>query len=136
MSEIGIPDVPSSGAMPPWAVMGVQLLEALVQRLKSDDPGDGPEPDPPPGQAGPDAARLRRTCRFLSRHNEWVARALGACRCWGLNPGCGRCGGQGRAGTFDVDPQAFAELVAPLFRARPDLFARQAPPTVELVPEQ
>jgi len=136
MSETGIPDVASNGVMPPWAVMGVQLLEALMQRLKSDDPEDGPEPDAPPGFARPDTARLQRTCRFLSRHNEWAARALGACRCWGLNPECRRCGGQGGAGTFDVDPQAFAELVLPLFQARPDLFARQAPPTVEVVPEQ
>ncbi len=147
MSEIpdaGLPDpaIPgtSPGGMPPWAMMGVQLLDTLVQRLKGEDGAAGPgsasglrPQGPPPASAG---ARLERACRLLSRHNQRVAGALGACRCWGLSPDCPRCGGTGLPGSRDVDPDAFAELVVPLLRAQPELFLRHLSRTVEVVPEK
>jgi hypothetical protein len=140
MSEPVIPDVPAGGAVPPWAAVGVQLLEALLQRLKADDPGappGGPTPHgPSPRSAAPQPAHLERTCRLLSRRNERLALALGACRCWGRSPACRRCGGQGRPGSLDVDPDAFAEVVLPLLQAQPELFLRHVAPAVEVVPEQ
>lgn len=136
MSDTVIPDVPVNGAVPPWAIMGVQLLEALMQRLKADDP--------PASQGGPDGARrpaldparLERSCRMLSRRLDRLAGALGACRCWGRNPACRWCAGQGRPGALEIDAEAFQDLVLPLFRARPELFLRHVSPTVEVVAEQ
>jgi hypothetical protein len=136
--ESGFP--PETG-VPPWAAMGVQLLDALVQRLKTDDPqrargGDDRDPDRPEGPVDPArAARLRRWCRVLARRNDRAARALGACRCWGLNFECPSCGGNGRPGTMEVDPAAFAHLVVPLLQAQPELFVRHLG-AVEVVPEQ
>lgn len=141
--EPAIPDAPMSGGMPPWAMMGVQLLDALVQRLKGDDQGGSPDrpaagwqpspSGPPPPRSD---ARLERTCRVLSRHNERLAWALGACRCWGLSPDCRRCGGIGVPGSLDVDPGAFAELVLPLVQAQPELFLPHLSHAVDVVPEQ
>ncbi|HEY6002861.1 MAG TPA: hypothetical protein VIV57_08285 [Anaeromyxobacter sp.] len=135
--ESGIP--PEAGA-PPWAAVGVQLLDALVQRLKGDDPDrarDGDDPDRPERAAEPARAeaRLRRWCRLLARRNDRAARALGACRCWGLNFDCPSCGGNGRPGTMEVDPAAFAQLVVPLLQAQPELFMRHLG-AVEVVTEQ
>jgi hypothetical protein len=139
MSETGIPDVPAGGGVPPWAVMGVQLLDALVQRLKVDEreqPTRGGAAGWPPGETGERSSRLERACRLLSRRNERLARALGACRCWGLRADCPRCQGEGRPGALEVDAEAFAEVVLPLLRAQPELFQRRVPPPVEVVPEQ
>lgn len=127
--DAGIPS--ASGAVPPWAAVGVQLLDALVSRLKNDGsddrgrPQDGTDPDQPmrEGPAG-SGARLRRACRRLARRNARAARALGACRCWGVDPECPICAGAGRPGTFDVDPVAFAQLVVPLLQAQPELIVR------------
>jgi len=125
--------------MPPWAAVGAQLLDALLSRLKSDDPGgprDAGDPDRPP-RDGPSTAggRLRRACRMLARRNARAARALGACRCWGLNPGCPICGGAGRPGTYEVDPVAFSQLVLPLLETQPELFLRHLG-AAEVVSEQ
>jgi hypothetical protein len=132
--------IPSEPGVPPWAAVGVQLLDALVQRLKGDDPDrarDGGDPDRPERTAEPARAeaRLRRWCRRLARRNDRAARALGACRCWGLNFDCPSCGGHGRPGTMEVDPEAFAQLVVPLLQAQPELFMRHLG-AVEVVPEQ
>jgi hypothetical protein len=132
--------IPSTGDLPPWAAMGAQLLDALVQRLKGDDtdrPRDEIDPDGPGRAAGPARAegRLRRWCRLLARRNDRAARALGACRCWGQNPDCPICGGQGRPGTMEVDPVAFERLVVPLLQAQPELFLRHLG-AVEVVSEQ
>lgn len=136
MSETAIPDVPANGALPPWAVMGVQLLEALMQRLRADDPSAPPAtPDGAP-RAALDPARLERSCRLLTRRLDRLAGALGACRCWGRNPACRWCAGQGRAGALEIDAAAFEELVLPLFQARPELFLRHVTPAVEVVAEQ
>jgi hypothetical protein len=135
--DMGIPT--ASGAVPPWATVGAQLLDALLSRLKSDDPGgprDGGDPDRPPRDGGPSGGgRLQRACRMLGRRNARAARALGACRCWGLSPGCPICGGGGRPGTFEVDPAAFSQLVLPLLEAQPELFLRHLG-AVEVVSEQ
>src|SRR5205807_1982702 len=52
--DMGIPS--ASGAVPPWAAVGAQLLDTLLSRLKSDDPGgprDGGDPDRRPRDGGP-----------------------------------------------------------------------------------
>jgi hypothetical protein len=135
--EAGIPT--ASGAVPPWAAMGAQLLDALLERLKGDDasgPRDASFDGRPPSALGRrDARRLERTCRLLSLRNARAARALGACRCWGLNADCAFCGGLGRPGALEVDPEAFAQVVVPLLQAQPELIRRHLG-AVEVVSEQ
>jgi hypothetical protein len=45
--------------------------------------------------------------------NLLVAAALGACTCWGWQPGCDMCHGQGSAGWTRPDPELFDEFVKP-----------------------
>lgn len=135
--DTGIPDIPAAAPVPPWAVMGVQLLEALLQRLKTgDDPRDPQVPPDRPPAAPPDPARLQRSVRLLTHRIDRLAGALGACRCWGRNPSCRWCAGRGRPGSLEIDPAAFEELVLPLFQARPELFFQHVSPAVEVVPAQ
>jgi hypothetical protein len=63
-------------------------------------------------------SRLHNTMQRLSRRNAFVAGALGACECWGMNLQCERCGGRGTAGAFEPVPEAFETLVVPLLRSR------------------
>lgn len=70
-------------------------------------------------------ARERRLARSLQRSEkikaalmakiEMLACALGACpSCWGHDPGCEDCGGNGAPGDLVPDPQCFETFVAPL----------------------
>lgn len=63
-------------------------------------------------------SRLHDAMQRLSRRNAFVAGALGACECWGMNLSCERCGGRGSAGAFEPVPEAFETLVVPLLRSR------------------
>ncbi len=82
---------------------------------------------------------------------EMLACALGACpSCWGHEPGCEDCGGDGAPGGMVPDPQCFETFVAPLLdqleeppgpklvpavvdRARPDRRPKRAPSTAPAV---
>jgi hypothetical protein len=50
-----------------------------------------------------------------------LAAALGACECWGLQPGCARCRGQGSAGWIQPDAELFGEFVKPAIARLPDV---------------
>lgn len=65
--------------------------------------------------------RIQRTIQTHGRRNAFLAGALGACVCWGENPACQDCGGEGKAGLFEPDPAAFEAIVAPLFDSRREL---------------
>jgi len=105
-----------------FLLLGAQLVEAIVERLRApaaeEEGGAGDAPGHPPGEV----ERLRRLCRALARHNARVARALGACRCWGERPGCPECGGEGRPGFHPIDRGAFGAFVAPAMAAEPEPF--------------
>ncbi len=46
-----------------------------------------------------------------------LAAALGACaECWGEEPTCPGCGGEGASGWMPPDPELYAEYVAPAVR--------------------
>jgi hypothetical protein len=45
--------------------------------------------------------------------NLLVAAALGACTCWGWQPDCDLCHGQGTVGWAEPDPELFDEFVRP-----------------------
>jgi hypothetical protein len=52
-----------------------------------------------------------------------LAAALGACECWGLQPGCARCQGHGSAGWFQPDIELFEEFVRPAIARVPGISA-------------
>ena len=49
----------------------------------------------------------------LVDRNLLLAAALGACDCWGHDPGCAICEGAGSVGWIPPDPQLYRELVEP-----------------------
>ena len=65
--------------------------------------------------------RLQQAMHRLAERDALATEALGACACWATDPGCPDCQGRGRPGHFPPDPSAFAALVAPLLRSRPEL---------------
>ena len=77
----------------------------------------------------PDESRLRRRLERLGREvahlrrvNDVLAAALGACPlCWGEEPDCDVCGGEGEPGWEAPDRHLFDRLVGPaLTRVRPE----------------
>lgn len=52
----------------------------------------------------------------LVDRNTMLAAAVGACDCWGYEPGCSMCGGAGSAGWTRPDAELFAEFVEPAVR--------------------
>lgn len=52
----------------------------------------------------------------LQTRNLVLAAALGACDCWGENPDCVDCSGQGTPGWEDPDPLLFREFVSPAIK--------------------
>lgn len=80
-----------------------RVLEQLLERLGSDLPSGGTV------VTGVDALAHQR----LVDGNLLLAAALGACECWGHEPDCRECGGDGVTGWLPPDPQLFRELVAP-----------------------
>lgn len=93
-----------------------RLLSELVERL-------GVAPHPAPGVGGTDEADADRR---LVDHNLLLAAALGACDCWGADPACPVCEGDGAAGWTEPDRDLFTELVAPAV-ARVEADARAGP---------
>ena len=63
-------------------------------------------------------SRLHNAMERLSQRNAFVAGALGACECWGMNISCEKCEGRGSPGAFEPVPEAFKTLVVPLLRSR------------------
>lgn len=52
--------------------------------------------------------------REMRNRNEMLALALGACKeCWGRDPDCPSCLGQGKPGAYTVDPLLFEQFVEP-----------------------
>lgn len=50
----------------------------------------------------------------LRQRNEVFAHTLGACPCWGYDPSCIECNGQGVPGYYVVDRKLFDQFVAPV----------------------
>lgn len=69
-----------------------------------------------------EVAKVQRLLQNMSDRNAFLAGALGACECWGADPGCDRCAGRGAPGAYPPDPDAFAALVLPLAQRNPHLF--------------
>lgn len=77
-----------------------------------------------------DLRGIRQELEDLRKVNDTLAAALGACAvCWGGNPNCEACEGEGHAGAYDPQPRMFNELVVPAVqRARSLKRTRQKRP--------
>jgi hypothetical protein len=63
-------------------------------------------------------ARLRETTRSLLAHSDFLAAAVGACpECWGENPDCAECGGEGGPGCYLPERVCFDEIVRPVIKS-------------------
>jgi hypothetical protein len=86
------------------------LTQYLLQRRTADDDEDGDEGDPP-------SAAERTELEDLRRRNEIFAAAVGACEiCWGDDPACPICRGEGRPGWAEPNRGLFAEVAGPALR--------------------
>ena len=76
-----------------------------------------------------DAGELERICEDQIARNRKLARALGACDCWGELPSCDLCGGRGTPGWRPPHLPSFNLLVRPLIhkmkQQRPDAYGRR-----------
>jgi hypothetical protein len=65
----------------------------------------------------------------LRSRNAMLADALGACHlCWGDDPACAYCAGQGSIGAYLIDPAVFEDVIGPAMRQvlqRPSLAKTQ-----------
>jgi hypothetical protein len=114
MSSIDLGSLLEAAARPDHPVG--QLLGALLARAG--------RTDEPPASRDP---RDRRThlvehrCRLLATRNRILAEAFGACRCWGSDARCQRCGGDGAPGWEPPRADWLFDLVLPLLERRPDV---------------
>ncbi|MCF6509657.1 hypothetical protein E9549_19995 [Blastococcus sp. MG754426] len=83
-----------------------RLMGQLVERLATE-----PAPSRPVTVVDASTQQLSDTCLLL-------AAALGACECWGREPGCEVCAGAGSPGWTDPDEDLYRELVLPAVRRR------------------
>jgi hypothetical protein len=83
-----------------------RVLGQLLERVSGGSPLDRPVTvvDTAPADAG-DLVVL-------------LSAALGACECWGHDPTCGVCRGQGVPGWADPDEDLYAEYVRPAVQRR------------------
>ncbi len=83
-------------------------LQSLLAPGAEPELDDSDQPDQPDRQEMVDALRSVL---------DTLARALGACPgCWGRDPSCAECAGQGAPGWFSPHPDLFRELVLPAAR--------------------
>jgi hypothetical protein len=71
----------------------------------------------------PDSMNLAAVCADQIRRNQTLARALGACDCWGELPSCDACGGLGVPGWRRPEAASFNRLVHPVV-IRMELYRR------------
>lgn len=109
-----------------------QVVQLLLQFL-TDDEEDRPDHRLDMARVRRENRRLLRHVHLLERRNQLVAGAMGACSCWGADPDCEECAGEGAPGYRHPAPTAFEALVVPLVRAQRDavleILRNDAPPT-------
>lgn len=90
----------------------------LANVLGADSRGRSDAGAPLPGADRPTSAdfyQLECENARLIDHAEMMACALGACpNCWGNIPDCDECGGMGKPGAYNPDPECFTRFVLPV----------------------
>lgn len=101
------------------------LVEALASQLAGFLGFGGATKERP---ESPDAAELERICADQIARNRKLARALGACDCWGELTSCDLCGGRGAPGWRPPHLPSFNLLVRPVIHKmkqhRPGAYGR------------
>lgn len=97
-----------------------QFVQLLLQFL-ADDEEEAPEQRLEKARLRKENRRLLRHVSLLERRNSLVAGAMGACPCWGSDPWCDDCGGDGTPGSRSPAPTAFEALVVPLLHAEREI---------------
>lgn len=70
-----------------------------------------------PQTAPPSDKVLHQAYSAQTEHMAMIACALGACpECWGLDPDCTQCVGEGRPGAFLPDERCFERFVLPVIQ--------------------
>jgi hypothetical protein len=117
MSSIDLAGLMEAASRPDHPIH--QLLGALLSRAG----GDGG--DEPVTVRRPPRDRhihfVEHRCRLLARRNRVLAEAFGACRCWGSDARCARCGGDGVPGWEPPRGDWLFDLILPLLERRPDV---------------
>jgi hypothetical protein len=102
----------------------VGFLDRVVEQLFERALGSPAATSPQTVVTGVDASAYRR----LEDRNVVLAAALGACECWGLDPECGECAGDGTSGWFVPDARLYEDYVVPAVRRMPDPLGSQRDP--------
>jgi hypothetical protein len=68
------------------------------------------------GAGRPSTSELEQLCTTQMARNSILARALGACDCWGELPSCESCHGRGTSGWRPPERASFDVLVRPVLR--------------------
>lgn len=122
------------GAAPVREIDGeaVELgADETIDQPRQQAPTDEPRQQAP---GSPDAlrerlAKLGAENKRLVEINDTLAGALGACPlCWGDDPDCGECGGNGVPGSAPPRQALFAKYVLPALRRRHEQRERAATP--------
>lgn len=87
----------------------------FVERVMGELAGRLATSPPAEPAAAPSAERSVFDAALADR-NLLLAGALGGCECWGCDPGCTVCAGDGTAGWLPPDPALYAEYVEPAAR--------------------
>ena len=61
-------------------------------------------------------AQLLQYLDYFIEVNACFAGAVGACECWGDDPDCEKCRGQGKPGSFAIQEQAFQYYIDPVLK--------------------
>jgi hypothetical protein len=106
-SELGDLEALLQRAMPDPRGFAERVFEEMVERLTKQVPD----------AAAPvvDSCDAEAYDALVDR-NMILAAAVGACDCWGYEPGCPICGGAGSAGWTRPDAELFSEFVEPAVR--------------------
>lgn len=105
------------GTIPPQYAPLVQLLGSMLKDENDDEPED-PEPSRELAQLrqrvraqAQRLAQAQRVIRAYRQQNRLLARAHGACECWGGNSACAHCGGHGAARWVTPDRDLLRDLL-------------------------
>jgi hypothetical protein len=99
--------------LPDPAGFGERVFQQLMDRLGTELPlGDSPNAGPTNGSVADEGPADR---------NLLLAAAVGACDCWGEDPSCPICSGEGSAGWTEPDTRLYDEYIKPaVLRAKPE----------------
>ena len=109
--------------LPDPAGFADRVIGQLMDRLASDGsasplPVLRPVPASTPETGQPTSGQPAQPGELLADRNADLAAALGACLCWGEDPACRTCQGDGIPAWTDPDDELYRDYVLPAMRRR------------------